>query len=48
MFFSKMYDILEVLTFLYLPKTSQIFFILTFLESTENILVLFCHHCLST
>ena len=44
MFFSKMYDILGLLNFLYLPqKTQQIFFLLTILKLMENILVLFYH-----
>ena len=42
--FSKMYDISRFQNFLYLLQTIQhIFFILTFLEAIENILVLFCH-----
>ena len=41
---SKRYDVLGFLNFLYLSQKIQfIFFILTFLESIENVLVLFSH-----
>ena len=41
-FFVKIYDILVFLNFLYLLQTLQN--ILTYLDSIENILILFCHY----
>ena len=40
----KIYDILGFLDFLYLLQTLQyIFIVLTYLDSIENIVILFCH-----
>ena len=42
--FWEIFDILGFFNYLYIPQTMQwIFFILTSLEFTENISVLFCH-----
>ena len=48
MFIKKIYDILGFLNFLCLLQTldfhkQKIFVILTYLDSIENILILFCH-----